>query len=816
MPPRYDAAEIEPKWVKVWEDEGLYGGSDDPADPRPRFYALDMFPYPSGDLHMGHAEIYSGGDAVARYKAMRGHNVLHPIGWDAFGLPAENAAIRRGTHPSEWTYHNIDQQAASFRRMGFSFDWRRRFNTCDPGYYRWTQWLFLRFYEKGLAYRADSPVNWCPKDATVLANEQVIAGACERCGTPVERRDLTQWFFKITDYAQRLLDDVDVLVDWPERVVTMQRNWIGRSEGAEVTFTIEETGEEIPIFTTRPDTLWGTTFFVFAVDHPAVRRLAELGGAWEQVEPLVRKAEQTSLADREAADTKEGVRLGVHAVNPVNGERVPCFVAPYVLMGYGTGAIMAVPSHDQRDFEFARQHGLPIVEVIASGGEPSDTSTWTEAHPGEGIMVNSGPFDGEASPASIPKVVAWLEDRGVGRAQVNFRLRDWLLSRQRYWGAPIPIVHCPTCGEVAVPDEQLPVLLPEDVDFQPGGESPLARHPTWKHVACPSCGGEAVRDTDTMDTFVDSSWYFFRYCSPTYEDGPFRREDVDRWMPVGQYTGGVEHAILHLLYSRFFTKVLYDLGLVGFTEPFPRLMNQGQVIYDGASMSKTKGNIVEPMPLVERWGADSMRLTILFSGPFEDDIDWALIEAPPDRRPGVHQWLGRVFTAVGDAADTDAAEPEGLVRLTHRTIKAVTDDLERFRFNVAISKLMVLTNEMRSTLDSGGGARTAAEALAQMLAPLAPFAAEELWREVLGHDTSVHTSTWPGYDEALAAEETVTMIVQVDGKVRDKIQVDAGISEEEALALARASEGGARALAGRAVAKEIVRAPRLVNLVTAR
>jgi len=814
MSRRYDAAEIEPRWIDRWEAEGLYRADDDPADERPRFYALDMFPYPSGDLHMGHAEAFSGGDAVARYQALRGHNVMHPIGWDAFGLNAENAAIKRGTPPAPWTYANIEQQAASFRRMGMSFDWSRRVQTCDPEYYRWTQWLFLRLFEQGLAYRRGAQVNWCPKDQTVLANEQVIGGACERCGTPVERRVLTQWFFKITDYAQRLLDDVELLTDWPDRVVTMQRNWIGRSEGAEVTFTIEETGEDVTVFTTRPDTLWGVTFFVFAIEHPDVQRLAELGGTWQDVEPLVRKAQQTSLVDREAADTKEGAFLGVHAVNPVNGERIPCFAAPYVLMGYGTGAIMAVPAHDERDFAFARAHDLPVRVVIQPENEPAaDGDTMTEAMPGEGVMVNSGPFDGDVSPASIGKVVEWLQTEGRGRAAVNFRLRDWLISRQRYWGAPIPIVHCPEHGEVAVPDDQLPVLLPEDVDFQPGGESPLARHPTWKHVPCPTCGAAATRDTDTIDTFVDSSWYFFRYCSPGYEGGPFRREDVDRWMPANQYTGGVEHAILHLLYCRFLTKALYDMGMVGFVEPFPRLMNQGQVIYGGASMSKTKGNIVEPMPIVERWGADTMRLIMLFAGPFEDDIDWKLIAGDPNRRPGVHQWLGRVFAAVDDAMASDAAEPESLVRRTHKTVKGVTDDMERFRFNTAISKLQVLTNEMRASLDAGSGARDAAHALVVMLAPLAPFAAEELWREVIGQGSSVHVSSWPAYDPALAADDTVTMVVQVNGKVRDKIEVSADISEADAEATARSSDRVARALDGREISKTIVRAPKLVNLV---
>jgi leucyl-tRNA synthetase len=812
---RYDPAEIEPKWVERWESEGLYRASEDPADPRPRFYALDMFPYPSGDLHMGHAEAFSGGDVVARYAAMRGYNVLHPIGWDAFGLPAENAAIKRGVDPKAWTYANIEQQARSFRRMGMSFDWTRRLHTCDPEYYRWTQWLFLRFFERGLAYRKTSPVNWCPKDATVLANEQVVGGACERCGTPVERRDLTQWFFRITEYAQRLLDDMDQLEDWPERVITMQRNWIGRSEGAQVTFTIEETGDEVEIFTTRPDTLWGVTFFVFAVEHPLVPKLAEVGGSWDGVRPLIDKVRATPLTQREEADTTEGVALGVHAVNPVNGERVPCFVAPYVLMEYGTGAIMAVPAHDQRDFTFARAHGVPIRVVIQpEGGDPLDPETMAEAYTGEGVMVRSGPFDGRRTPESIPEVCAWLEQQGRGRATVTYRLRDWLISRQRYWGAPIPIVHCPDCGEVPVPDEELPVLLPEDVDFRPGGESPLARHPTWKHTACPRCGRDAVRDTDTMDTFVDSSWYFFRYCSPRYEEGPFRTEDVERWMPVDQYTGGVEHAILHLLYSRFFTKVLYDMGMVSFTEPFPRLMNQGQVIYGGAAMSKSKGNIVEPMPLVERWGADTMRLMMLFAGPFEDDIDWKLIAPDPEKRPGVNAWLGRVFQAVADAAGRDAPEPEELVRLTHRTIKGVTEDLDRFRFNTAISKLMVLTNGIRQALDAGHGARGAAEALVQMLAPLAPFAAEELWRVDLGHEGSVHISRWPSFDPELAREQRVTLVVQVDGKVRDRIEIEADADEASCRERALSSERVRRAIGDRAVRTVIVRPPRLVNVVT--
>jgi leucyl-tRNA synthetase len=824
---QYDPSEIEPRWVARWESEGLYRGSDDPGDPRPRFYALDMFPYPSGDLHMGHAEAFSGGDTIARFRLMQGHNVLHPIGWDGFGLPAENAAIKRGIHPKEWTYANIDQQRRSFKRLGMSFDWTRQFNTCDPEYYRWTQWLFLQLFDRGLAYRKLAPANWCPNDQTVLANEQVINGFCERCGAAVVRKDLTQWFFKITDYAQRLLDDLEPLEEtWPDRVVTMQRNWIGRSEGAEVVFEIAETGDRVEVFTTRPDTLWGVTFFVFAPEHPLVGRLAEAGGTAGPVNELLDRLQATPLTNREQAESREGVPLGVHAVNPVTGEKVPCFVAPYVLMEYGTGAVMGVPAHDQRDFEFARRHGLPVRVVIQpEEGATRDPDRMTEAYDHDGVMVNSGPFDGVRSPESIESVIRWLEEEGKGRAAVSYRLRDWLISRQRYWGAPIPIVHCPTDGEVGVPEEDLPVLLPDDVDFRPGGESPLARHEAFVNVTCPRCGGPAKRDTDTMDTFVDSSWYYLRYCSPDRDDVAFDVDRVERWMPVDQYTGGVEHAILHLLYSRFVTKALHDLGYLSFVEPFSRMLNQGQVIYGGASMSKSKGNIVEPMPLVERFGADTLRLTMLFAGPFEDDIDWSLIAPDPSRPPGVYSWLGRMWRAVIEAAGDGSggagdgavagAQPESLTRLAHRTIRDVTDDLRRFRFNTAISKLMILTNEIRRTLDDGGGAREAAEALVQMTAPMAPFIAEELWRDVLGHAESVHTTSWPPFDPVLAREETATLVVQVDGKVRDRVDVPADSGEVECREAALSSERVRRALEGREVARIIVRAPKLVSIVTA-
>src|SRR6266508_2426595 len=695
-----------------------------------------------------------------------------------------------------------------------SFDWRRQFNTSDPEYYRWTQWLFLQLFKAGLAFRRLAPANWCPTDQTVLANEQVVNGRCERCGTLVERRDLTQWFLKITAYADRLLDDMKLLEGgWSDRVLNMQRNWIGRSVGAEVVFEIAEAGDQVPVFSTRPDTLWGVTFFVFAPEHPDVLRLAEVGGTAGEVRALKEELQRAHPADRDA-DTKVGVPLGVHAVNPVNGEKVPCFVAPYVLMEYGTGALMGVPAHDQRDFEFARAHGLEIRVVVQPEGEPRDAETMTGAYDHEGVMVNSGPFDGVPSPESIGAVTKWLEEQGKGRAAITYRLRDWLISRQRYWGAPIPIIHCEDHGEVAVPDADLPVLLPDDVDFRLGGESPLARHEGFVNVPCPTCGKPARRDTDTMDTFVDSSWYYFRYCSPDDTAEPFEPDRVARWMPVDQYTGGVEHAILHLLYSRFITKVLHDMGMVGFTEPFPRLMNQGQVIFGGASMSKSKGNLVEAMPFVERWGSDALRLSILFAGPFGDDIDWKLIAPDLHRRPAMNQWLGRVHAAVSQAAERDASQPEELTRLTHRTIKAVTENLDRFRFNVAISKLQVLTNAIRSALDSGEGARGAASAVVQMLGPLAPFMAEELWREALGNGMSVHVSSWPSFDPELFRDERVTLVVQVDGKVRDRLEVDAAVDEATCRELALASENARRFLNGRQVRQVIVRPPRLVNIVT--
>ncbi|MGH2573595.1 MAG: leucine--tRNA ligase [Actinomycetota bacterium] len=809
----YRPSEIEPKWQAVWEQEALYRAVDE-DDGRPRFYKLHMFPYPSGDLHMGHAEAFAITDIVARYKWMRGHNVLHPIGWDGFGLNAENAAIERGIHPKEWTYANIDQQRATFKRYGMALDWSRQFNTCDPDYYRWTQWLFLRFFEKGLAYRKLAPANWCPKDQTVLANEQVIQGRCERCDTPVVRKDLTQWFLMITDYADRLLDDMAEL-DWSDRVLTLQRNWIGRSQGAEVVFTIAETGDRVPVFTTRPDTLWGVTFFVFAPEHPLVGSLAEAGGTAAAVKELQDRLQRTRASERDQALFREGVPLGVHAVNPVNGEKVPCFVAPYVLMEYGTGAIMGVPFHDQRDFEFAREHGLEVRVVIQPEGQDLDRDGMAEAWTGEGVMVRSGPFDGMRTPESIPAVIEWLEREGKGRAATSYRLRDWLISRQRYWGCPIPIIHCPECGEVPVPDQDLPVLLPEDVDFSPHGESPLAKHQGFVNVSCPRCGGPARRETDTMDTFVDSSWYFLRFVSPRDDQEAFDPEAVKRWLPVDLYSGGIEHAILHLLYARFFTKVLYDLGMVSFTEPFRSLLNQGMVVFGGAALSKSRGNVVELGPLIEQWGADTIRLAMMFASPPEDDIDWSSVSPA-----GVHKWLGRVWRTVHQAVESGTSSPAGgreLEKFTHRTVKAVTTDYDRHGFNVAIARLMSLSNELHAALESGvdpaSAALEAAEALVLMLAPIAPHIAEELWRESLAHSEPVALSPWPSWDEDLAREEQAVLVIQVDGKVRDRIPVSAEASESECRELALSSERARRAMGGREAKAVIVRPPKLANIV---
>jgi leucyl-tRNA synthetase len=816
----YDPRTVQEKWQERWAALDPFRASDDASDDRPRTYLLDMFPYPSGDLHMGHAEAYAIGDAVARYFFQRGHNVLHPIGWDAFGLPAENAAIRNNSHPADWTYKNIDTQAASFRRYAVSFDWSRRLYTCDPSYYRWNQWLFLRFYERGLAYRKDGYVNWCPVDQTVLANEQVIAGRCERCGAEVVRRVLTQWYFRITEYADRLLEGMKELEGlWPEPVLMMQRNWIGRSEGAEVQFTIEGRGEPVTVFTTRPDTLYGATFFVIAADSPLAAEVCapEQRAALDEYLTQVRKL--TDIERQATEREKTGVFLGRYAINPVNGERIPVWAADYVLPDYGTGAIMAVPAHDQRDLDFARAFGLPVRVVVQTDApDPAETGVAT---PGDGELINSGPIDGLPKAQAITAIIDLLAQRGLGRPAVNYRLRDWLLSRQRFWGTPIPIVYCPSCGEVPVPDEQLPVLLPDlrGQDLAPKGVSPLAAAEDWVNTECPKCGGPAKRDTDTMDTFVDSSWYFLRYCSPSYEHGPFDVEAVRRWNPVYLYVGGSEHAILHLMYSRFFVKVMHDMGMVDFDEPFTRLLNQGQVINQGRAMSKSLGNGVDLGEQLAAHGVDAIRLTMIFASPPADDIDWA------DVRPEASvKFLGRVWrlaAEVGTGRPTTSLEDGDLElrRVTHRTIDEVTRLFESRRLNVAVARLMELVSAARRTIDSGPGAadpavREAAETLTVLLSLFAPYTAEECW-ELLGHQPSVATAGWPSADPALLVQDLVTCVVQVGGKVRDRLEVPPGIGDDELRGLALAAPGASRALAGRDVRTVIVRAPKLVNIVPA-
>src|SRR5579859_1979953 len=817
---KWDPRSVQDKWLATWDTMALFLASDDPGDARPRTYVLDMFPYPSGDLHMGHAEAYAVADAIARYYFLRGHNVLHPIGWDAFGLPAENAAIRGNSHPADWTYRNIEVQATSFRRYALSFDWSRRLHTCDPEYYRWTQWLFLRLYERGLAYRGDGYVNWCPKDQTVLANEQVIDGRCERCGCEVVRRVLTQWYFKITEYADRLLADMEPLEgSWPDRVLLMQRNWIGRSEGAEVQFAIEGRDEPVTVFTTRPDTLYGATFFVVAADSPLAAELCAPEHQEELAAYQTQVGKLTDIERQEADRPKTGVFLGRHAVNPVNGERIPIWAADYVLPDYGTGAIMAVPAHDQRDLDFAREFGLP-VRVVVRTDLPDPEQTW-QATPGDGTLVNSGPLDGMSKAEAIAAITDILAAKGLGRAAVGYRLRDWLVSRQRFWGAPIPIVYCGSCGEVPVPDDQLPVTLPDlrGQDLAPQGISPLAAATDWVNTTCPKCDGPARRDTDTMDTFVDSSWYFLRYCSPRYTAGPFEVEAVRRWCPIDLYVGGVEHAILHLLYSRFFTKVLYDMGMVDFTEPFTRLINQGQVINQGKAMSKSLGNGVDLGVQLAAHGVDAIRLTMLFASPPEDDIDWA------DVRPEASvKFLGRAVRIAADVGQVPAAAPAAtgdadLRKVTHKTIDEVTRLVESARLNVAVARLMELATAARRAIDSGPGAedpavREAAETLAVLLSLFAPYTAEECW-ELLGREPSVATAGWPAADPALLVEDEVTCVIQVNGKVRDRLDVPPGIGEDELRDLALAAPGVVRALAGRGVKTVIVRAPRLVNIVPA-
>ena len=813
----FNVEEIQAKWLPVWDELNPFQSSDDPNDSRERIYVLDMFPYPSGDLHMGHAEAFAIGDVVARYYFQKGYNVLHPIGWDSFGLPAENAAIKRGENPATWTYQNIETQANSFKRYGISFDWSRRLHTSDPEYYKWTQWLFLQFFKKGLAYRKASNVNWCPSCQTVLANEQVVAGECERCNAVVTKRELTQWYFKITDYAQRLLDDMEQLKGkWPERVLMMQQNWIGRSEGAFVDFEITGQTEKVTVFTTRPDTLFGATFFVVAPDSPLAAKLVT-DEQKPEFEKYLQEVRKTTEIERLASDRKKtGVFLGTYAINPVNQEKLPVWAADYVLAEYGTGAVMGVPAHDQRDLDFAKEFKLKVVKVVETQ-EPDPAATFV-ATSGDGILVNSGPIDGLNKNEAIKKIIEILEDQSVGKRTINFRLRDWLLSRQRYWGAPIPIIHCPDCKEVPVPEDQLPVLLPHlsGEQLAPKGTSPLAAALDWVNVECPNCAKPAKRDTDTMDTFVDSSWYYLRYPSNEAADKAFNPAALKQWLPVAQYVGGVEHAILHLLYSRFFTKVLNDLGLVDFNEPFTALLNQGQVILGGSAMSKSKGNMVDLGEQIEEFGVDAVRLTMVFAGPPEDDIDWADVSPA-----GAKKFLARALRIAKDVEskkDIDFKTGDKALRqVVHKTIKETTELLDTFRFNVAIARIMELVNTTRKAIDSGCGGqdpavRESAEFIAIALSLVAPYTAEEMWF-ILGFQPTVAKAGWRSADPALLVEDSITCVVQVSGKLRAKLVVSPDITEEALKSLALADDNVKKALNGAVIKNFIIRAPRLINIV---
>ena len=810
--PNYNPSEIEPKWQKKWEDDGLYNADIDRT--KPKFYALTMLPYPSGDLHIGHWYAMAPSDARARYKRMNGYNVLFPMGFDAFGLPAENAAIRHNIHPRQWTYANIDRMRRQFHTMGAMFDWRREIISSDEKYYRWSQWFFLQLLKHDLAYRKMSPVDWCPNCNTTLAREQVWGEDrhCERCGTPVIKKDLEQWFFRTTRYADELLDYDEI--DWPERVRTLQTNWIGRSEGALVTFTTEF-GDKLEVFTTRPDTLWGVTFMVLAPEHPLVDKLTTLEQKAEVQQYVLDASRQTDI-QREAADKeKTGVFTGSYAINPVNGERIPIWIADYVLMTYGTGAIMAVPAHDERDFAFARTFHLPVKIVIQPQGfELLRSEDMTAAVPASGMMVNSGLLSGTSAQDSFRRAIEYIQQLGVGKPATNYRLRDWLISRQRYWGTPIPILYCSKCGIVPVPEDQLPITLPDDVEWKPTGESPLKLHPTWRFTTCPQCGGPAERETDTMDTFMCSSWYHLRYLSPDYDQGPFDPEEYDYWMPVDIYTGGIEHANMHLIYTRFFHKALRDMGITRGNEPMIQLRNQGMVLgEDSEKMSKSRGNVVAPDDLVRTYGADTTRAYLMFFARWDMGGPWS-----SGGIDGVMRWLRRVWSMVQEDANSVAAGTDDvkiLRRKVHQTLRSVTRDFEEFEFNTIISSLMELSNEMvhlKPKVSQDPAWKEAVEIYIQMLAPVAPHLAEELWQQ-LGLPYSVHTSRWPKVDEAAAAEDVITLVIQINGKVRDRITVPADVTEQQARETALASEMTKKFLEGRTPKQVIYVKGRLVNIV---
>jgi leucyl-tRNA synthetase len=818
---QYDANALAKKWLPVWDElKPFDSGKAD--DKRPKKYVLDMFPYPSGDLHMGHAEAYALGDVIARYWIQQGYNVMHPIGWDSFGLPAENAAIKRGLDPRGWTYDNIAQQKASMRRYACSFDWDRVLITSDPEYYKWNQWLFLEFYKKGLAYRKNSNVNWCPSCQTVLANEQVVQGLCERCDTAVTKKALTQWYFKVTDYADRLLDDLDTLEGaWPQKVLSMQRNWIGRSFGAVVKFEIEGRSEPIEVYTTRPDTLFGATFMVVAADSDLAGELA--AGSSPEVrmkyQDFLEATKKSNDIERLATDRpKNGVDLGRFAINPVNGERIPIWLADYVLADYGTGAIMAVPAHDQRDLDFAKTNGLP-VQVVVDNGEP-DPSQSGIATTGDGVLVNSGELNGLNKADAIKKITATLEATGKGKTAKNFRLRDWLISRQRYWGTPFPIVYCEACGEVPVPESELPIRLPDSkgLDLSPKGTSPLGAATDWVNVPCPKCKGPAKRDTDTMDTFVDSSWYFLRFLSPNSDTEAFSKSEAKQWAPVDQYVGGVTHAILHLLYARFFTKALHDLGYLDFEEPFTRLLNQGMVQMNGSAMSKSRGNLVRLSEQLDEHGVDAVRLTMAFAGPPEDDIDWADVSPAASSKFLARAWRCANEVQSEPGVDFGSGDLE-LRRATHLFLQQFPEQIESFKFNVGVAKVMELVNALRKAIDGNPGpkdpaVREAAETVAKALSLFAPYTAEDLW-QALGHKPAVALAGFAKPLPELLVQTSLTAVVQIDGKLRDKFEVSPEITAEALEALAMSSDVVKKALEGKTVKNVIVRAPKLVNIATA-
>lgn len=813
MEERYNAENIEKKWQEYWDEQKLFAVSEDPG--LPKFYCLEMFPYPSGRIHMGHVRNYVIGDVITRYKKMNGCNVLHPMGWDAFGMPAENAAIKNRVHPSRWTFENIEYMKGQLKKIGLVYDWDREVTTCSPDYYRWNQWFFLKMYERGLVYKKASSVNWCPDCETVLANEQVVDDGCWRCDTPVVQKELEQWFYRITDYAEELLRDADTLDGWPEKVVAMQKNWIGRSEGVEVDFGIEGTGRTIRIFTTRQDTLYGVTFMSIAKKHPLVNELVRDEELLEKIEALSDDPEE-----------KEGVFTGFHAVNPLTGEKVPVYAANFVLMEYGTGAVMAVPAHDQRDFEFAKKYDIPIrVVIVPKEGKITKAGDMECANEEYGVLVDSEEFSHLSSEEAREKIAVHVEEKGIGRRVVNYKLRDWGISRQRYWGTPIPMIYCDTCGTVPVPEDRLPVELPMDAVLTGAGASPLAAIESFVNTECPACGGRAKRETDTMDTFVDSSWYFLRYCSPKADDMPLDPAAVDHWMQVDQYIGGIEHAVLHLLYSRFFTKVVRDIGLTRTGEPFKRLLTQGMVIKDGAKMSKSKGNVVDPDALVNEYGSDTVRIFCMFAAPPERDLEWS--DKGVD---GAYRFLKRIWAFVHnnrDIMNREGADPSGreglsshdsqLLRKTHQTIKKVTNSIERdYHFNTAIAALMELVNEAYSFMQAGDLApdvlRFSVKQTLLLLSPFAPHIAEELWHET-GESESIFTEKWPVWDEEAAKEDEVELVVQINGKVRAKLMVPAGLDDGTLRDKAFAEPKIQEQIDGKALRKVIVVKSRLVNIV---